>query len=269
MTSSWQAAKDFIDKGHKAGKPFFVWFNSTRMHIWTHLKPEWQGKTGLGVYADGMVEHDDKVGQLFKKLDDLGIAKNTIVAVHHRQRRGRIQLARWRHHAVPRREEHQLGGRLPRPRHDRAGPGIIKPGTVINDIVSHEDWLPTFWPLRRAGHQGEAAQGLTGRRQDLQGAPGRLQPERSTWPATAPDPRKEFFYWTDDGDLVAIRYNRWKMSIHGAARRGLSTSGRIPWWYCGFRSSKICTAIPSSARSGKPAITTTGALIASSWFCRR
>src|SRR5215831_7070130 len=73
------AALDFIERQHKAGKPFFVWFNSTRMHVFTHLKAESQGKTGLGTYPDGMVEHDGMVGQLLKKLDDLGIADNTIV----------------------------------------------------------------------------------------------------------------------------------------------------------------------------------------------
>ena len=69
----------FIDKAQKDGKPFFVWWNSTRMHVFTHLKPASVGKTGLGLYADGMVEHDAMVGQLLKKLDELGIADNTIV----------------------------------------------------------------------------------------------------------------------------------------------------------------------------------------------
>jgi arylsulfatase A-like enzyme len=73
------AAKDFINRNAKAGKPFFCWFNSTRMHIHTHLKPESLGKTGLGVQADGMVEHDGMVGELLKQLDDLGIADNTII----------------------------------------------------------------------------------------------------------------------------------------------------------------------------------------------
>src|SRR5215472_12651554 len=73
------AALDFMDRQHKAGKPFFVYFNSTRMHVWTHLKPESEGKTGLGLYPDGMVEHDGMVGQLLQKLDDLKIADNTIV----------------------------------------------------------------------------------------------------------------------------------------------------------------------------------------------
>src|SRR5262249_58195988 len=73
------AAKAFIDRQHKADKPFFVWFNSTRMHVFTHLKPESVGKTGKGIEADGMVEHDAMVGELLKQLDYLGIADNTIV----------------------------------------------------------------------------------------------------------------------------------------------------------------------------------------------
>src|SRR5262249_50736149 len=73
------AAKSFIGKAHTQNKPFFVWFNSTRMHIFTHLKPASKGKTGLGTQADGMVEHDAMVGDLLKQLDDLGIANNTIV----------------------------------------------------------------------------------------------------------------------------------------------------------------------------------------------
>src|SRR5215467_8675107 len=73
------AALDFIDRQHKAEKPWFCYFNSTRMHIFTHLKPASEGKTGLGIYPDGMVEHDGHVGQLLKKLDDLGIVNNTIV----------------------------------------------------------------------------------------------------------------------------------------------------------------------------------------------
>jgi arylsulfatase A-like enzyme len=68
------ASTDFMDRAGKAGKPFFIWFAPSRMHIWTHLKPASQGKTGLGIYADGMVEHDGQVGELLKKLDDLGIA---------------------------------------------------------------------------------------------------------------------------------------------------------------------------------------------------
>jgi arylsulfatase A-like enzyme len=107
------AALDFIDRQHKAGKPFFVYFNSTRMHVFTHLKSESQGKTGRGIYPDGMVEHDGHVGQLLKKLDDLGIANNTIVVYTTDNGAEVMELARWRQHPIPRREGHQLGRRLP------------------------------------------------------------------------------------------------------------------------------------------------------------
>ncbi|MEW9918469.1 sulfatase-like hydrolase/transferase [Marimonas sp. MJW-29] len=70
---------DFIQRAHDEGKPFFLWHNTTRMHVWTHLKPESEGVTGIGLYPDGMVEHDGMVGQLLDKLDELGIADNTIV----------------------------------------------------------------------------------------------------------------------------------------------------------------------------------------------
>jgi arylsulfatase len=73
------AAMDFVDRAHSANKPFFLWYNATRMHVWTRLKEESVGKTGIGLYTDGMVEHDDMVGRVLKKIDDLGIADNTIV----------------------------------------------------------------------------------------------------------------------------------------------------------------------------------------------
>src|SRR5687767_2675771 len=73
------SAMDFIDRAHEQNKPFFMWFNTTRMHVWTHLKPESVGTTGIGLYPDGMAEHDEMVGRVLKKLDDLGIADNTIV----------------------------------------------------------------------------------------------------------------------------------------------------------------------------------------------
>ena len=75
----YDAANKFIDIAVTGKKPFFVWFNTTRMHVWTHLKPSAEGRTGISVYADGMVEHDDMVGGLLKRLDELGIADNTIV----------------------------------------------------------------------------------------------------------------------------------------------------------------------------------------------
>ena len=110
------ATKDFIEQAHQANKPFFAWFNPSRMHIWTHLKPKSEGKTGLGVYPDGMVEHDGQVGQLLNEARRARHRRQHDRHLHDRQRRRDLHLARRRHDAVPRREEHQLGGRLPRPR---------------------------------------------------------------------------------------------------------------------------------------------------------
>ena len=96
-TTSWSAARvDFMDRSVKAGKPFFLWHNTTRTHVWTHLSPKWENKSGYGLYADAMMELDWEVGSMLKKIDDLGIADNTIVRVHQRQRRRDLLLAGWR-----------------------------------------------------------------------------------------------------------------------------------------------------------------------------
>ena len=134
---------DFIEKAHKDGKPFFVWWNTTRMHIWTHLKPESQGKTGIGIYPDGMVEHDGHVGQLLKKLDELGIADNTIVM--YSTDNGAETMSWPDGGTTPFRSEKNTnwegGYRVPCL---IRWPGVIKPGTIINDVGSHEDMLPTL-----------------------------------------------------------------------------------------------------------------------------
>ena len=148
------ASLDFIDRANKADKPFFVWFNSTRMHIWTHLKTESEGKTGLGIYPDGMVEHDGHVGQLLKKLDDLGIADNTIVI--YTTDNGAETFTWPDGGTTPFRGEKntQLGRRLPRP---AAAP------LAGRDQAGHRDQRHHFprglgadlhGGRRRAGHQG-------------------------------------------------------------------------------------------------------------------
>jgi len=137
------AALDFMDRQHKAGKPFFCYFNSTRMHVWTHLKPESQGKTGHGLYPDGMVEHDGHVGQLLKKLDDLGIANNTIVVY---TTDNGAEVMTWPDGGnTPFRGEKATnwedGFRVPMV---MRWPGVIKPGTVYHDMFAHEVFIPTF-----------------------------------------------------------------------------------------------------------------------------
>ena len=137
------AALDFIDRSVKANKPFFVWHNASRMHVWTHLKPEYQGKTGIGLYPDGMVEHDDHVGELLKKLDDLGITENTIVIY---STDNGAEPWTWPDGGQTRfrgakTNNWEGGHRVPLV---IRWPGNIKPGTIHNDMISHLDWMPTL-----------------------------------------------------------------------------------------------------------------------------
>jgi arylsulfatase A-like enzyme len=206
------AALGFIDKAVKDDKPFFVWWNSTRMHIWTHLKPESEGKTGLGVYADGMVEHDGHVGQLLDKLKELGIEDNTIVMY---STDNGAEFFSWPDGGTTmfRNEKAtQWEGGFRVPTFIR-WPGVIKPGTVINDIVAHEDMLPTL--LAATGDSKVKKDLLKGRKVGdmtykvhLDGY--NLMPAlkgQAAWP------RKEFVYWTDDGNVAALRYNNWKATF--------------------------------------------------------
>ena len=207
------ATVKFIDKEQQGGKPWFVWFNTTRMHIHTHLKPESQGKTGLGIGPDGMVEHDGHIGQLLKKLDDLGVAENTIVIW---TTDNGAEVFSWPDGGTtPFRGEKNSnwegGYRVPLV---VRWPGVIKPGTEINEIVSHEDWLPTL--LAAAGQPNVKESALTGLtaggvtyKVHLDGY--NLLPyfkgETKEWP------RKEFIYWTDDGDPAGLRFEQWKMAF--------------------------------------------------------
>jgi len=205
------ATNKFIDKNQQAGKPWFVWFNTTRMHIFTHLKAESRGKTGMGIYPDGMVEHDGHIGQMLKKLDDLGIADNTIVIW---TTDNGAEVMSWPDGGTtPFRGEKNTnwegGYRVPLV---VRWPGVIKPGTEINEIISHEDWLPTL--LAAAGQPNVAESALTGLaaggvtyKVHLDGY--NLMPyfkgETKEWP------RKDFVYWTDDGDVAGLRFEQWKM----------------------------------------------------------
>ena len=150
----------FMDKAHADGKPFFVWWNSTRMHIFTHLKPASVGVTGQGVYADGMFEHDGQVGQLLDKLDELGIADNTIVMY---STDNGAETFSWPDGGTTmfRGEKNtnwEGGYRVPTV---IRWPGVIKPGTVINDIGAHEDMLTTL--LAAAGEPDIKQELLTGK----------------------------------------------------------------------------------------------------------
>jgi arylsulfatase A-like enzyme len=211
------ASMKFMDAAVKDNKPFFCWFNSTRMHIFTHLKKESQGVTGLGVYPDGMVEHDGHVGQLLKKLDDLGIAENTIVM--YATDNGAEEFSWPDGGTTPFRGEKDTNweGAWRVPCMIR-WPGVIKPGTVSNDIFSHQDMLPTL--LAAAGEPDIAAklkQGYTAGKKTfkvyIDGF--NLLPY---WKGEVKEnPRPGFLYWSDDGDLMALRYGNWK--VHFAEQR--------------------------------------------------
>jgi len=214
------AALSFIDRQHQAGKPFFCWWNSTRMHIWTRLKKESEGKTGLGIYPDGMVEHDGHVGQLLKKLDDLGIADNTIVMY---STDNGAECFSWPDGGTtPFRNEKNSnwegGYRVPCM---LRWPGAIKPGTEINDITSHEDWLPTF--LAAAGEPNIKEKLKKG--YDAGGKMFKVHLDgydlRELLAGKRPGPRREFFYWTDDGDLCGLRFDQWKVVFMEQRAHGL------------------------------------------------
>jgi arylsulfatase len=206
------AALDFMDRAVKADKPFFLWWNSTRMHIWTHLKPESKGKTGFGVYADGMVEHDGMVGQLLAKLDELGVADNTIVMY---STDNGAEFFSWPDGGTTmfRNEKAtQWEGGFRVPTFIR-WPGVIKPGTVINEIGAHEDMLTTL--LAAAGAPNVKEELLKGKKVGdmtykvhLDGY--NLMPAlrgEAEWP------RHDFLYWTDDGNVAALRYDEWKITF--------------------------------------------------------
>jgi arylsulfatase A-like enzyme len=204
-------AKRFIQDNTKSGKPWFVWFNTTRMHVFTHLKPESQGKTGLGVYADGMVEHDGHIGEMLALLDTLGIANDTIVIW---TTDNGAEVMSWPDGGTtPFKGEKNTnwegGYRVPLV---VRWPGVIKPGTEFNGIVSHEDWLPTLVAAAGGGDvvsalvKGGTVAGNT-YRVHLDGYD--LRPYLSG--QAAESPRKEFFYWTDDGGLACLRYEQWKL----------------------------------------------------------
>lgn len=227
------AAIDFIKRQHAAGKPFFVWWNGTRMHLRTHVREENRGKYGYGdsEYLDGMIEHDLTVGQLLKALDDLGIADNTIVVY---SSDNGPHMNTWPDGAMtPFRSEKNTNweGAFRVPCLAR-WPGHIKAGTVTNELMSHNDWIPTFTSI--AGEPdmvnklktGYTANGinykvhLDGYDQSkfLTSVSGTVGTSNGVKSA-----RSTFFYTDDDALLVALRQGEWKMSF--AEQRMLGTMG--------------------------------------------
>jgi arylsulfatase len=208
------AAIDFMERQARAGKPFFCWYNATRMHLRTHVRAEHRSPPGLTApteYADGMVEHDGIVGALLKKLDDLGIANDTIVLY---TTDNGPHMNTWPDGAMtPFRSEKNTNweGAFRVPCMIR-WPGRIQPGSISNELVSGLDWCPTL--LAAAGDSevkskllgGYAAAGKTFK-VHLDGY-NQLPYLTGQEPRSA---RRNFFYFNDDGDLVALRYENWKL----------------------------------------------------------
>ena len=204
---------DFMDRSVKAGKPFFLWHNPSRMHVFTRLAPKWENKSGYGLYADGMMELDHEVGELLKKLDDLGIADNTIVVF---TSDNGAEILSWPDGGnTPFRGEKgttwEGGMRVPGM---ARWPGVIKPGTISNDIISQEDWMPTF--LAAAGDPDAKTELLTGLKAGDKNFKVHLdgynfmpffkgEQEKS--------PRREIFYFDDNASLNAVRVGDWKLSF--------------------------------------------------------
>jgi arylsulfatase len=213
-------ALDFMERAKKADKPFFLWWNSTRMHIFTHLKAASEGKTGLGVYADGMVEHDGHVGQVLAKLKELGLDENTIVMY---STDNGAETFTWPDGGTTmfkgeKNTQWEGGFRVPT---FIRWPGVIKPGTVINEIAAHEDMLPTL--LAAAGDTASPTALLKGMKVGDRTYKVHLD-GYDLGPALrgqAPWPRKEFIYWTDDGSVAALRYENWKITFLKQDAEGL------------------------------------------------
>ncbi len=225
------AAKNFIDRQVKADKPFFVWFNSTRMHVFTHLKPDSLGKTGKGIHADGMVEHDGHVGQLLDQLDQLGIADNTIVLY---TTDNGAEIALWPDGAMtPFHGEKgttwEGGFRIPMM---VRWPGVVKPGTEINDIVTLMDWMPTFASV--AGIPDLKEQMKTGFKAGTKDFKVHLDgydlgPLLKGEVQTGP--RDAVYYFDQGGNLNAIRWNDWKLSFAINSEGNIATATReVPAW---------------------------------------
>ncbi|WP_201832341.1 arylsulfatase [Microvirga zambiensis] len=215
------AALDFIDRQHRASKPWFCYFNSTRMHVNTHLKPESDGKTGKGLYPDGMVEHDGHVGQLLKKLDDLGVTQNTIVVY---TTDNGAEVMTWPDGGnTPFRGEKATnwegGYRVPTL---IRWPGVIRPNTIHNEVFSHYDLIPTF--CAAGGEPDVVAKCLRGHQANgktfkvhLDGY--NLMPFFTG--SSKESPRRDFLYWNDDGELVAIRVMDWKVVFKAQESTGI------------------------------------------------
>ena len=231
---------EFIEKQHKAGKPFFVWVNFTHMHFRTHAKPESLGQAGRwqGIYHDVMIDHDKNVGTVLDKLDELGIADNTIVLY---STDNGPHMNSWPDAAMtPFRNEKNSNweGAYRVPAMVR-WPGKIKPGSISNQIMSHLDWMPTL--MAAAGVEDLKAKLKQGYKAGEKTFKVHLDGYNFLSYLTGQEqksPREEFFYFSDDGDLTGLRYDNWKVVF--AQQRAPGTmlvwgepyvKTRVPWLF--------------------------------------
>jgi arylsulfatase len=211
---------EFMEEAKNEDKPFFIWWNSTRMHNFTHLRPEADGVTGLGTYPDGMVEHDGHVGQILAKLKELGLDDNTIVM--YSTDNGAEAFSWPDGGCTPFRGEKdpnwEGGFRVPCA---IRWPGVIEPGTINNELFAHEDMLPTL--LAAAGVPDVKEQLKKGYKVGNKTFKVHLDGYNITdaLAGKAKTPRKEFFYFNDDGALVALRYENWKLTFQVQRAEGL------------------------------------------------
>ncbi|WP_295037473.1 arylsulfatase [Salinicola sp.] len=206
------AALDFIERKTQASEPWFVWWNATRMHFRTHVKDSLRGISGQNEYADGMVEHDRHVGLFLDKLDELGIADNTIVFY---STDNGPHMNSWPDAGMtPFRGEKNTnwegGWRVPAM---VRWPGHIEEGSISNKVMHHMDWLPTF--LAIAGNSDIKQELLDGGVQAI-GREYNVHLDGYNFlpyltGETDDTPRHEIFYFSDDGDLMALRYDDWKL----------------------------------------------------------
>lgn len=218
-----KAGMEFMERSVKDGKPFFVWMSTTRMHVWTRLKQEAQGRTGIGLYPDGMVEHDDQVGMLLDYLEELGVADNTIVVYSTDNGAEKVS---WPDGGItPFHGEKgttwEGGFRVPQ---FIRWPGVIEPGTISNEIISHEDWLPTF--LAAAGDPDIVEKLKTGH--TANGKDWKVHLDGYNFMPyfkgeVEKGPRERIFYFGQGGELNAVRWNDWK--VHFAVTKGNIATG--------------------------------------------
>jgi arylsulfatase len=223
-------ALDFIERQHAAGKPFFCWWNGTRMHFRTYVKPEMRGISGQDEYGDGMVEHDLHIGMFLDKLDELGIADNTIVFY---STDNGPHMNTWPDAAMTpfqgeKNTNWEGGWRVPAA---VRWPGEIEPGSVTNEVVHHMDWLPTF--VAAAGEpdiKEELKRGgvrAIGREYKVHLDGYNILPLLTG--ETDESPRKEIFYFSDEGDLTALRYGDWKAIFLEQERKETLRAWIEPW----------------------------------------